>query len=317
VNNVIANAISDTAIHVVQGHYSSVSGRVQFVGWRGIYTYKADYSSFDLDIHGSNALAIPSYSAGDPSKSTQDPVGAHITAVAAANPVYFKRLFITAYDSSNKWDVGIKTTGEGAVFGHVMIVNADDGIESDVSYQSIYGQVIMDGVTTELTNAWNENDWISEIIVPGAPSLKYATSDINRVSTVVLTTSQVNNLRATPIELIPAPGANFWIEFVGAVLTYTYAGSAFTVGADEDFVIRYDAGAGSDLSASIESTGFIDQGNNEMRYIPAAAWTITDDVLSVDNLKVEIFNTGAGETADGGTSTLTVKSTYRVHTTGL
>ena len=35
------------------------------------------------------------------------------------------------------------------------------------------------------------------------------------------------------------------------------------------------------------------------------------------NKKIEIFNTGAGETADGGTSTLIVKVMYMKHATGL
>jgi len=117
--------------------------------------------------------------------------------------------------------------------------------------------------------------------------------------------------------LVAAPGSGLWLEFISATLSYNYTTTAFTVAADEDFIIRYDGGAGSDLTASIETVGFIDQTNDEIRHFPAAAWTVTDDVVTVVNKKIEIFNTGAGETADGGTSTIIVKVIYRVHATGL
>ena len=72
-------------------------------------------------------------------------------------------------------------------------------------------------------------------------------------ATTTLTTAQVNNLKATPISLVAAPGAGYWLEFRGATLSYNYTTTAFTVGSDEDFIIRYDGGAGSDLTASIET----------------------------------------------------------------
>ncbi len=131
---------------------------------------------------------------------------------------------------------------------------------------------------------------------------------------VTLTTSQVNNLRGTPIELVPAPGAGLVIEFISAMLFYDYTTTAFTVGGDEDFVIQYDAS--TDVTASIETAGFIDQTNDEIRLIEPT-WTITTDLVALVNKKLEIFNTGTGETADGGTSTLKVIVNYRVHNTGL
>jgi len=134
---------------------------------------------------------------------------------------------------------------------------------------------------------------------------------------ITLTAAQVNGSRASPVELVATQGADTWIEFIGAMISYDYIGAAFTVGADEDFIIRYDGGAGTDLTVSIESVGFIDQTNEEGRYFPAVGWTVTDDVLTVQEDKIEFFNTGSGETADGGTSTLIINITYRIHATGL
>ena len=136
-------------------------------------------------------------------------------------------------------------------------------------------------------------------------------------ATTTITAAQVNKLRATPISLVAAPGSGYWLEFKGATLSYNYTTTAFTVAADEDLIIRYDGGAGSDLTASIESAGFIDQTNDEIRYFPPATWTVTDNVVTIVNKKIEIFNMGAVEPADGGTSTLIVKVMYMKHATGL
>jgi hypothetical protein len=144
-----------------------------------------------------------------------------------------------------------------------------------------------------------------------------ADAGTNASVTTTLTTAEVIALRASPKVLVAAPGAGLWLEFISATLSYNYTTTAFTVGSDEDLIIRYDAGAGTDLSASIETTGFIDQAVDEIRHIPAVAWTVTDDVVTIVNDKIELFNTGTGELSAGGTSTLIVKVVYRVNATGL
>lgn len=133
-------------------------------------------------------------------------------------------------------------------------------------------------------------------------------------TTTTLTTSQVNNLRATPIQVAAAPGAGLVLEYVSGILSYNYTTTAFTVGGDEDFIIQYDGG--TDASVAVESAGFCDQTNDEIRIIPPIATALTVPTTEV-NKKFEIFNTGSGETADGGTSTIIVKVIYRVHATGL
>ena len=133
-------------------------------------------------------------------------------------------------------------------------------------------------------------------------------------TTTILTTSQVNNLRGTPIEVVATPGTGLVLEYVSGILSYNYTTTAFTVGADEDFIIQYDGG--TDCSVAVESAGFCDQTNDEIRIIPPIATALTVPTTEV-NKKLEIFNTGSGETADGGTSTIIVKIIYRVHATGL
>jgi len=131
-------------------------------------------------------------------------------------------------------------------------------------------------------------------------------------TTVTLTTAQINAIRATPIALVAAKGANTIIELVSAVLTYDYATAAFTVGADEDLVIEY--ANGTDATASIETAGFLDQVDDEVRYYQNV---IADgaDLEATINQGLQIKNTGTGETADGG-GEVDVRLVYRVYATG-
>lgn len=133
-------------------------------------------------------------------------------------------------------------------------------------------------------------------------------------ATITIAVGDVNKLRATPIEIIPAMGAGTWIELISAVITYDYATAAFTVGADEDLVIEY--ADGTDATASIETTGFLDQADDEIRFYPNVLAAAADAEASI-NQGLQIFNTGSGETADGGACTVGVRIIYAVYATGL
>lgn len=74
-----------------------------------------------------------------------------------------------------------------------------------------------------------------------------------------LTSAQVKAVRATPIQLVPAPPAGFSLKFLWAKLFLDYGGTnAFTETVD-NFAIRYLDGTGVIVSQTIENTGFIDQ----------------------------------------------------------
>jgi len=71
-------------------------------------------------------------------------------------------------------------------------------------------------------------------------------------------------LGATPVELIPAPGADLAVVPTAIAIVVNYGGTnAFTESAD-DLSIGWDGGA---EIMEIESTGLIDQTNDEWRYI--------------------------------------------------
>lgn len=87
---------------------------------------------------------------------------------------------------------------------------------------------------------------------------------VMKFADVKLTSAEVKALKATPITLIAAPGADLAVVPISAVIHLSYGGTnVFTETAD-DLSIGWAGGA--ELH-EIETTGFIDQGNDETRYI--------------------------------------------------
>lgn len=88
---------------------------------------------------------------------------------------------------------------------------------------------------------------------------------------VTITTAEVLALNATPDTMIAAPGANKAIIFLDAIVLLDYNSTAYDgVAAGEDLIISYTDGSGEVVS-EIETTGFLDQGNDELRYVTPSA----------------------------------------------
>lgn len=131
---------------------------------------------------------------------------------------------------------------------------------------------------------------------------------------VTLSNSEIKNARATPVELVAAPGAGNAIMFMGAMLKLNYGGTnVFTETAD-NFAIKYTNGSGVAVSDTIENTGFIDQSADTI----TNAVPIKDAIVaaaSAENQALVIHNTGDGEIAGnaGNDNTITLRIYYVVH----
>lgn len=134
-----------------------------------------------------------------------------------------------------------------------------------------------------------------------------------RVATITIATGDVLTLATTPYELVAAPGAGNFIEFISAQLILDYNSVPYTEAGD-NLAIRYTDGSGVIISQTIESTGFIDQ----------TADTITNALPKIDaivsavgavNQAVVLDNTGSDFGA--GNSPLIVKISYRIIPSGL
>lgn len=134
------------------------------------------------------------------------------------------------------------------------------------------------------------------------------------VDTVEISNAELITLRASAKSLVAAPGAAYYLEFISAVLILDYGSAACTESAD-NLVIEYIT-SGADLTAAIETTGFIDQTVDQMAFINAAG-IATDAASDIANNGIQLFNTGDGEFGTCTGSTMTVHIAYRVHATGL
>ena len=68
----------------------------------------------------------------------------------------------------------------------------------------------------------------------------------------IITAAQMLALAATPIELVEAPGAGKYLEFMGAQVFLDYNSAAYAADAGEDFAIRYTDGTGTIVSTQID-----------------------------------------------------------------
>ena len=122
----------------------------------------------------------------------------------------------------------------------------------------------------------------------------------------------VKTLRATPVTLVPAPGAGYINEFLSAILVLDYGSEVFTESGD-NLAIKYTDDSGVAVSDTIESTGFIDQTADTItRGVP-----VKDAIAALSasaNQILVLHNTGAAEIAGNASddSVLTVYTTFRI-----
>ena len=144
-----------------------------------------------------------------------------------------------------------------------------------------------------------------------------AANSLVQYAAVALTNAQIKALRATPVQLVAAPGAGKVLEFISAVLLLDYGGTnVFTETAD-NLAVKYENGSGAAASETIETTGFIDQSADTMTVGVAK----NDQIVAksgCENKALVLHNTGDGEIAGNAANDnlMRVKVAYRVHSTG-
>lgn len=131
-------------------------------------------------------------------------------------------------------------------------------------------------------------------------------------ATVTLTNTNMLALRATPITLVAAPGANKRLVFVGATLKCTATAGVYTE-SSANMAVRYNNTTGVIVSQAIETTGFIDQVGAVMHSNAEAKIDGIATAAGCVNLPLVLHNTGAGEFGGGNAAnTLVVVTTYYV-----
>ena len=132
------------------------------------------------------------------------------------------------------------------------------------------------------------------------------------LATVNLTSAQVKALRATPATIIAAPGAGKLIVVDSVTLQLNYGGTNVFTESIDNLVLEY-GDSGTDITASIETTGLIDQSADTTAvYYPANIAAMANATVGI-NESVQLFNTGDGEIAGNAANDNTLNVTVSYH----
>lgn len=95
-----------------------------------------------------------------------------------------------------------------------------------------------------------------------------------------ITSAQLLALFATPITIVPAPGANICLIPTGLLLFLDYKSAAYAgIAAGEDLNVKYTNASGAGL-LGVEATGFLDQTSDQWRYAYPIAQSATQPLNS-------------------------------------
>jgi len=290
------------------GAFTGVADITGTAGAAMTVTIASDGAGDDLtlSVTGANDSSVILNSAG----TGADAIGVHATAGGID--------LDSAYTSVGAIDID----ATGTVAGNAITVNTSNSGIAIVAGGADNGDLTLtagDDMTVGATGtvAITSADW--GISATGAitkvASVSYDDSTTIYHTTVACDNACIKALRATPKELVATPGADKFIELVSAVLIMDYGTNVLTESSD-DLVIEYEGG--TDITASIDSTGFFDQTADMVKIVePSAAVVIT--AANAVNKNIRLFNTGDGELAGnaGEDTTLSIRVAYRVHTAGL
>lgn len=122
---------------------------------------------------------------------------------------------------------------------------------------------------------------------------------------VSITDTQMKALRATPKQLVAAPGTGYALQFLGAQFFFDYTG-AYTESSD-DLGVKYTDGSGKQVSDTLDATGFVDATADAHAFVTASQTS-----LLTANAALVLHNLGDGEYGGGNASNaVKVRCFYR------
>ncbi len=128
--------------------------------------------------------------------------------------------------------------------------------------------------------------------------------DLGTVEVKTITSAQLLALNATPIEILPAPGAGF-MNVIDAVEVYHGGGTAYAgIATGEDITLKYTNVSGA-VAMTIEATGLLDQTTAQRRAYRAP----TTELTPVENAAI-VAHMLAGEITTGDFP-IKLRLTYR------
>jgi hypothetical protein len=145
----------------------------------------------------------------------------------------------------------------------------------------------------------------------GAQSSNGGTGLGGRLTKVSVTSAQLLALKATPVVLLPAPGAGKAIQLLGAAFHYNFLTGAYTLNAGTLKAYLGAVASAKPLTIDV-AAGLIDQVANRAWEVPILSTGALTDAQGV-NVDVELGNAGAAEFTVGA-GTLDVYLSYTIIT---
>ena len=207
------------------------------------------------------------------------------------------------------------------------IANGESGAVRGKTDQGIFA-VVAAGVIAAGAEFYGADDGKVSATVTGKAigfAVEAATADGDKIPTILcdidpvhttsvtLTAAQVKALAATQIELIPAPGADKYIEVLSISMILDYGTTQFAEpSAPDDLEVVYNAAGGTSIADVL--------GDWVIQAADSVTQAVLKDLLQVAastivKKAVVLDNNGAEYTA--GDSLITVKCTYIIHEAGL
>lgn len=215
----------------------------------------------------------------------------------------FGSFFVLAGETVEDEDAAIfnESTGKWIKYAP-SAANANDLRRKAFIFKVAPGSTVADGAIVEV-----------RVASPNYSFPSIATIDSITVKTTILAAA-IKTLRATPVELVPAPGAGFLLQFDSAIMVLTAGTEVLSESAD-NLQIEYDGGSAAALTGVIEMTGFIDAAADAAINAIAVADAV-DAIADIENKNIAVVNTGDGEFAGNASddAQLDIYTTYRILT---
>lgn len=135
----------------------------------------------------------------------------------------------------------------------------------------------------------------NEMILPLSNGIQFINKQIlNKSAVLKITSAQLLALNATPVTVLLAPGAGYFIKIENWVARHGTGTAYGGIAAGEDLVLKYTNGSGAIAAAAIETIGFLDQATAQIRVangfgVPAStASTVPGDFTPVENAAIVI-----------------------------
>ena len=128
---------------------------------------------------------------------------------------------------------------------------------------------------------------------------------------VEISSAEILALFTTAKELVAAPAAGNFLEFISLQLAYDYGTAVYTIGTATNFQVQYTNIAGVAVSTTQAVTGMIDQATDQIRSLDKLEASVTPAVAAALVLTIAVANPTNGD------GVIHAKVAYRVHATGL